>query len=198
MVTALCLTRDRRNWLPQAIRNWQLQTYPDRELLIVADGADVSDLVPLDQRIRLIGPSGAATIGAKRNFGCAAAHGQIICHWDDDDWNAPERIADQVARLLTSGKAVTGYHTMRFTTGAQWWRFKGTPNYALGTSLCYLRTWWMGHRFQELQVGEDNSFVFEAATAQQLATADAGELMHATIHAGNTSPREIKAGWERL
>ena len=199
MVTALCLTKDRREWLPQAIRCWQLQSYADRELLIVADGADVSDLVPRDERIRLIGPSGARTIGEKRNFGCAAARGQIICHWDDDDWSGPARMADQVARLMSSGRAVTGYRRIRFTTGEASWLYKGAENYVVGLSLCYLRAWWAEHPFPHLQVGEDNAFVFASAAAHQLAPADAGDLMYGTIHAGNTSPRQIeKHSWERL
>ena len=40
------------------------------ELLILADGADVRDLVPDDDRIRLIHLEGHPGIGDKRNFGC--------------------------------------------------------------------------------------------------------------------------------
>jgi glycosyltransferase involved in cell wall biosynthesis len=55
-------------------------------MLILADGEDVKDLVPSDERIRLIHLAESRSIGEKRNFGCERSSGEIICHWDDDDW----------------------------------------------------------------------------------------------------------------
>ncbi len=78
---------------------------------------------------------------------------------------------------------------MRFTDGIKWWKYCGSSNYALGTSLVYRRSWWAQHPFPKLQVGEDNSFVH--AAARVLTTADAGEMQWATNHQGNTSPRNI-------
>lgn len=197
-MTCLCLTRNRRVWLPQAIQCFREQTYQRRELLILADGEDVRDLVPDDNRVRLLHLDRRCDVGAKRNFGCERAAGEVIAHWDDDDFSAPDRLGDQVRRLVGTGKAVTGYHSMRFTDGAHWWRYEGVPSYSLGTSLCYWRRWWEAHRFPALQVGEDNEFGAVAWRAGQMATADAGELMHATIHPGNTSPRTFGANWKLI
>jgi glycosyltransferase involved in cell wall biosynthesis len=191
------LTRNRRQWLPQAIQCFQAQTYPLRELLILADGADVRDLVPSDGRIRLVVLSGAAEIGMKRNVGCELAAGDVIAHWDDDDCSAPGRLSDQIGRMEETGVAVTGYHSMRFTDGVRWWLYEGSPNYALGTSLCYRREWWAAHKFKSVQVGEDNQFVAEANHARQLSSVDARDLMYATIHNANTSPRNM-AGFRQL
>ena len=95
--------------------------------MILADGQDVRHLVPEhDPRVRLIHLAGWPEIGAKRNYGCERAAGDVIAHWDDDDYSAPERLADQVQRLLESGKAVTGFHSMRFTDGVRWWKYEGT------------------------------------------------------------------------
>ena len=189
--TCLCLTRNRPQWLPKAIRSFQQQTFPRSELVILADGQDVRHLVPeRDPRIRLIHLDGRPEIGAKRNYGCERATGEIIAHWDDDDYSAPERLANQVERLLETGKAVTGFHSMRFTDGVRWWNYEGTRNYALGTSLCYRRDWWSTHRFPVVQVGEDNQFVAAAYAA--------GELMYATNHAGNTSPRKLGDNWRPI
>src|SRR4029077_3693751 len=138
------------------------------------------------------------TIGDKRNFGCERAAGEIVCHWDDDDYSAPGRLADQLNRQLDSGKNVTGYHSMRFTDGDRWWQYHGERNYVLGTSLCYRKEWWGMNPFKSVQVGEDNVFTTQAWAAGQLETADAGELMYATIHAGNTSPRTLGNNWTRL
>ena len=198
-MTCLCLTKDRRQWLPQAIECFRRQTYSNAELLILADGADVRDLVPDDTRIRLIHLEGPVVIGDKRNFGCERAAGDVIAHFDDDDYSAPGRLAEQIQQLRESGKAVTGFHSMRFVAAdGQWWQYDGTAGYALGTSLCYRRGWWRNHPFPGLQIGEDNAMVAMAHAAGELVTADAGELMHATIHPGNTSPRKLGSAWKAV
>lgn len=135
---------------------------------------------------------GSPKIGAARNAGCEAARGEIVAHFDDDDFSAPERLAEQLARLRGSGRAVTGYHSMRFTDGARWWQYHGAACYALGTSLCYRRDWWQRNRFEPVQVGEDNGFVMRANAARELVSVDAGAMMWATIHSGNTSPRQLQ------
>lgn len=195
----MCLTRNRRQWLPKAITCYQKQTYPNRELLILADGESVRDLIPIDDSIRLLELSGSAEIGDKRNLGCERARGPIICHWDDDDYSAPGRIDDHVGRLLESNLSVTGYNSMRFTDGVRWWLYTGAPHYALGTSLCYRREWWRSHPFPSLHVGEDSGFTGAANAAGQLVSVDAGELMWASIHGGNTSPRQLTgSAWKLL
>ena len=185
-MTCLVLTRNRRQWLPKALACIEAQTYRNRETLIVASGESVADLA---SGSRLIHLGGKPTIGAARNAGCAMARGSVIAHFDDDDYSAPGRLADQVERIR-AGAAVTGYHSMRFTDGERWWKYTSTQTaYALGTSLCYRRDWWEQHRYPDVQVGEDNAFV--AAARPVLVSVDAGEMMHATIHPGNTSPRLI-------
>ena len=139
-------------------------------------------------------------IGAKRNLGCELASGSIIAHIDDDDYSAPGRLADQVYRLLDSGKSVTGYSSMRFTDGRQWWEYSSTlPGYALGTSLVFCRDWWQSHPFPARQIEEDTDFVMRARAERAIVTADAGAMMYATIHDGNTSPRQLEgSNWRRL
>ena len=176
--------------------------------------ADSCELRSLDLLPATRGPSGAVrstasktvrstlihlaesrNIGEKRNFGCSRAAGEVICHWDDDDWSAPERLARQIEMLAESGKAVAGFRSMRFTDGESWWKYEGPRDYALGTSLCYRREWQQAHPFPPVHVGEDNEFTTAAWNAGQLVSEDAGELMYATIHPGNTSPRSIGSNW---
>ena len=160
-------------------------------MLILADGEDVQDLVPDDDRIRLIIIEEGRTVGEKRNFGAGLSRGEVIIHWDDDDYSAPGRLADQLDRLVQSGKAVTGYSSMYFTDGARWWIYEGIGNFAVGTSLCYRKDWWQDHPFPEKQVGEDTDFVSAAKRYDQLVSAPAGDLMVASVHASNTSPRQL-------
>jgi glycosyltransferase involved in cell wall biosynthesis len=78
---------------------------------VIADGENCEDLVRGEPSARYIHFGIKHSIGAKRNLGCEAARGEIIAHWDDDDYSAPGRLEDQVRRILTSGKAVTGYNS---------------------------------------------------------------------------------------
>lgn len=161
-------------------------------MLIIADGADVRDLVPEDPTIRLMHVDRAMNVGEKRNYGCEHAAGEIIAVWDDDDYSAPGRLADQVSRLVDSGKAVTKYNAMKFTDGERWWKFNGVEEMVLGTSLCFRRSYWAKNPFEHRQIGEDHEFGKVARSAGQLEMAgDAGDLMYATIHPGNTSPRTL-------
>jgi glycosyltransferase involved in cell wall biosynthesis len=198
-VTALCMTHNRRLWLPLAIECFQRQTYPAR-MLILADGEDVTDIVPAEERIQLyVMPQRAATTGEKCNVASRLAESEVICMWDDDDWSEPGRIADQVSRLEQTGRAVTGYHSMKFTDGHNWWLFNGPVNSVAGTSLCYRREWWAGHPFRPLNVGYDHYFLYAAREAGQLVTVDDKGLMHASIHPRNSAARFLdEPCWQRI
>jgi glycosyltransferase involved in cell wall biosynthesis len=178
---------------------WQGQTYQNRELLIVSDGQDVRDLVPDDDRIRLIHIEEGYTIGQKRNFGCEQACGEVIAHWDDDDWYAPDRLTQQIQRMQETGKAVTGYSSIIFEGDTGRWKYLGHGAYAVGTSLVYRKEFWERHKFPAKMIGEDGDFVREASQARELAACDGGEMIIASIHPGNTSKRQLTGSqWEKL
>jgi glycosyltransferase involved in cell wall biosynthesis len=109
LVTCIMPTYNRRRYVPQAIRYFQRQDFSDSELLILDDGEDrVADLVPADARIRYVPLGRRMILGAKRNHACEMARGQIIVHWDDDDWIAPWRLSYQVEVLQTAGADLCG------------------------------------------------------------------------------------------
>lgn len=203
LVTAMCLTRDRREWLPKAIEYFQAQTYPRLEMLILNDGVDVADLIPNDDRIRLH-TCEKMTIGLKRNRACQLARGEVICHFDDDDYFAPTRIEDQIQRMQEADKAVTGYCTVifegLFEKEQGRYKYVGIPNVtAVGTSLVYKKSWWAEHQFPDKHVGEDGDFAMAAAQQKQLISCDAGELIIASSHPGNTSRRHVQGQqWVKL
>jgi len=165
---------------------------------VVSSGESIVDLLVENERNLHL--PGNLSIGATRNAGCEAARGEIIAHFDDDDWSDPGRLQDQIGRLLASPCCeVTGYREMRFTDGRAWWLYHGPPKYALGTSLVYRREWWLGHKFPEVMVGEDAGFSAQSASRGGLVSVEAGEMMWATIHPGNTSPRQMTgSSWRKL
>lgn len=203
LVSAVCVTADRREFFRAAVDCFLAQDYPHKELVVVDDGQDrVADLCQGISNCRYIALEGKKRkIGVKRNLGAEAATGEIVCHWDDDDWFAPSRIRDQVERMLASDKAVTGYHSMLFWDGEQAFRYKGIFDYSLGSALCYRKDFWQRHAFiaEDHRRWEDNVFVQDARNEQQIVCVDAGPLMVARIHAGNTcpkKPRENPRQWE--
>lgn len=199
LVSCILPTKNRAAFIPQAIRSFQSQTYAHTELLIVDNGEDETEkLVPSDSRIRYAHAGGIAlNTGDMRNLCAKYAKGQFICHFDSDDWSAPTRVADQIARLGEHG-VVTGYHTMLFydvRDGKVYeWHLNRSPIvYVLGTSLCYTREWWRHHPFPSLMVGEDVKFF---QTALRLAhrlvpTAPARGLMVARVHGHQTSQKTL-------
>jgi glycosyltransferase involved in cell wall biosynthesis len=90
-------TADRRTFVAHAIGMFLAQDYDDEELLIVDDGKDpVEDIIPHVPSVRYFRLNKKRSLGAKRNFACEAAKGDLILHWDDDDWYASWLIWYQV------------------------------------------------------------------------------------------------------
>lgn len=194
--------RGRPQLAQRALECWLAQTWPERELVILDDrDAPAFAKAPADEGVQYHSLTARYTIGAKRNLACSRAQGEIIAHWDSDDWYAPERLRDQVERLVSSGHAVTGYNICQFEqlqTGERW-LYKGAANYALGASLIYRRDFWRRHPFSEVQVGEDNEFVGRAWAERMLVTADGTLMLIASVHPDNTSYRQIRGPmWEKV
>ena len=207
LVTCLCLTMaGRKDFLRRAVDCFLKQTYPFRELLIMADSLDDAEcvlgpdgMVPAGMPIEVYETAQKQTIGAERNMGCESAQGDLIAIWDDDDYSAPGRLVSQVEELRITSKAVTGYRAMKFTDGSAWWQFSYPRGLVLGTSLLFTRDWWLKHRFSEVQVGEEGVFCEQAAAANQLVEVPDLGMMFATIHEGNTSKRKTGGpGWVSL
>jgi glycosyltransferase involved in cell wall biosynthesis len=191
-------TRDRRPFIPRAVRQFLDQDYPDRELVVVDDGRDpIADLLPLDPRIRYIRLDKVLALGAKRNLAAEKASGEILAHWDDDDWMAPWRLRYQVQDLLEAGADVCGVASLFFHDPAAdraWeYRYSGPKPWVAGGTLCYTRLFWNDHRFAEIGEGEDNDFLWRHGP-RLLQQADHAFYV-ATVHSGNTS-RKITTGPE--
>ncbi|HTN53247.1 MAG TPA: class I SAM-dependent methyltransferase [Anaeromyxobacter sp.] len=196
-VTCIMPTADRRPFVPLAVRRFLAQDWPRRELLIVDDGADpVRDLVPDDPRIRYLRLSGRRTVGAKRNLACKEAQGEIIVHWDDDDWAADRRVTAQVSALLGSpGASLCGLDRVLYLdpAGARAWLYVypgGSRPWVSGNSLCYTRDFWRRHPFADVNVGEDSRFVWSDARVPPLVLSDHTVLV-ALVHRSNVDPKRV-------
>jgi cephalosporin hydroxylase len=199
LVTAIMPTADRRRFVPHAIRHFQKQDYPNRELIIVDDGADpVGDLVPDDPRIRYLRLPDRRKVGWKRNYACREARGDVIVHWDDDDWMASHRIRYQVERLLAERAALAGLSSILYHQPAsgQAWQFVYTGQsrrWFGGNTFCYRKAFWAKNPFPEIDVGEDARFVWNDRGSPMVALED-DSFFVGIIHGSNVSPKRVGHG----
>jgi glycosyltransferase involved in cell wall biosynthesis len=173
LISCIMPTANRANFVRLALRCFDQQDYPRRELIIVDDGQeDLSELVgkvPEAQYLRLSSPQ---SIGAKRNLACQKARGDIIAHWDDDDWYAPERLSRQIEPLLKNEADMSGLegtYVLELSAGKFWnvspelhqRMFVG--NVHGGTLLFRKSIFDQGLRYPSVNLAEDAAFI-RAAT----------------------------------
>ena len=117
-VSIIVPTRNRRDWLRDALRSVREQTWPHVEIVVVDEASTDPTIAMLEAEFpqaRVVrhrkprGPSGA------RNAGFDAASGSWILYLDDDDLLHPRHVEDLVvaARSVAPGLVVSG----------QWRRF---------------------------------------------------------------------------
>jgi hypothetical protein len=189
LISCVMPTWNRRDFIKASIDCWLKQTYENKELIIVDDGDDkVRDLIPRKKGIRYFKRDKKEITGTKRNSCNELSKGDIICHFDDDDWSAPDRLEHQLGLLRSTGKPITGYGTLYFwnVTEQKAMRYIAPiAGYVCGTTLMYLKSYWKDHPFLPKQEASDNSFVYPAL--KLIANShDAGHMV-ARIHNHHTS-----------
>ena len=199
LVSCLMVTRDRAPQAFLAVGCFLRQTYPQRELVIVDDGAD-DDLARMvaglaDERIRMVRrPDRGETLGELRNIAVGLARGQLVCQWDDDDLSDPDRLWWQVCVLTDSAVSacILERWTMLWASG---------PRVAVGR-----RRLWEGSmvaRMADLPAypperrGEDSAVAQALVDAGTIALLDLPALYVYVIHGRNTfDGAHFDAHWE--
>ena len=104
LVSCLMPTRGNPRLVARAIRGFQLQTWPERELVIVTSqrSSELDALIAEDQRIRLYDTPAGLSLGDQRNLTVARALGTFVATWDDDDCHAPARLSTSMHTLLNT------------------------------------------------------------------------------------------------
>jgi hypothetical protein len=196
LISCIMPTSNRRHLVAQAIAYFLRQDYERKELIIVDDGTDcIADLVPNDSRLRLIRLERHTPLGAKRNVACHASRGELIAHWDDDDWMAPDRLSRQVAELTASDALVTGARNLLYyrVQAGEAWLYRApsdTRPWPVGCTLVYRRSVWEAQPFDEVAIGEDSSFVARLPAERVQTSADSSFYV-GLLHAGNAAPKNL-------
>ena len=203
LISCIMPTRNRRNFVGQAISYFLRQDYPFKELVILDDGEDtIGDLVPHDERVRYFRLNPTLSLGAKRNLGCELSRGEFIALWDDDDWSSPQRLRVQLSELRAADALACGVSDLLHYCPAtgQAWLYRPLPqqrSWVAGCTLLYRKAFWQSHPFPEVNVGEDSAFVSQCPPVRMLPISDPA-LYVSIIHPGNTSARNVKdPRWQR-
>ena len=201
LVSCVMPTFNRRPFVPIAIARFLAQDYPARELIVVDDGNDpVADLIPDDDRIRYIRLDRRLTIGAKRNLACEAAKGELIAHWDDDDWVADWRLRYEVDSLIEERADIVGLQTLLYldpVANRAWqYRYVATDrNWVHDPTFLYRREIWRTQRFPNSNYGLDTGFL-RSGGRKRLSILSDHRFYVGLVHQSNTSPKSmVGANW---
>ena len=129
LISVLCLTKDRPEWLPRSVELFLEQDYSRKEIIILDQSAPAKrTILPADPRIRHFFFDREARVHDRNSRGILEAQGEILCYWDDDDYFHPERLSLQ-AQPIAEGKAsMTGIPLAAGLTvtlpGPRWWQIQ--------------------------------------------------------------------------
>jgi len=168
LVSCIMPTANREKYVPFAINYFLQQDYEHKELIIIDDGSKpVKELIPDDKRIKYYYTDPFSSIGYKRNFACSKASGEIIVHWDDDDWHADDWISAEVHFLTTTGADICGIQHVKYyspildqmKTVIRRYAGPDPLNWVHGATMAYWKSFWETHHFKDLHKGEDDDLI---------------------------------------
>lgn len=216
VVSCVMPTRGRPQFALRAVEYFLRQDYAEAELVVVEDGTpQLATLLPANPRVRLVRPPdgpGRRSIGALRNLGCAAARGQFIVLFDDDDWHGPRRVSTQLGPLLAGTAEITGLEGLDWFEPVGWQCWRPSPGLesrllrrgVYGGTIAFARRWWEHHRFPDRSLAEDADFLDACVRAGARLTRVPGREHYVYVrHAGNTWSLQAgqavdRDGWSRV
>jgi len=113
VISCICVTRKKPALLERAVRCFLIQSYQQKELVIVYEDDDqvtIDHIGNMELAARkevvlvCVRSYPKVSLGELRNTGIKAARGEFICQWDDDDWYHIDRLVDQYNALTSSGR----------------------------------------------------------------------------------------------
>lgn len=125
LVSLICPTWNRPQFLLQAVRLFQAQTYQECELIVVddSDKGSAPDLSHF-RRVKHLKIQDKLSLGEKHNIGHSLAQGEIFGFWDDDDWFGPRRLVMQLDPLVRKTAEIVGFRrgvVLQIGDPVTWW-----------------------------------------------------------------------------
>ncbi|PWG80212.1 glycosyltransferase family 2 protein [Pararcticibacter amylolyticus] len=202
-VSCIMPTANRPLHVPFAVNYFLNQDFRDTELIIIDDGTEsVAHLIPDHRRIKYFyrGPQ-RSSIGQKRNYACSMAIGELIVHWDDDDYYAQNWITKEIEAIETSGADICGLNDVLFFSPIRnkFWRVHNpstTEPWIAGATMIYKRSFWIKYPFKDLQIGEDYDFAWNSGGS--VFAHDYTDGFIAILHNKNTTLKPFESPGDKL
>ena len=200
-VSILCITKDRRAFMPLLKYCYMIQSYPEDklEIVIVDDGDDpIEDTLFGVPNVKYVQCEPGMTISQKRNLGVESAMYDIIAVMDDDDVYPNNSILQRVAMLTMKPEkqcafctTIPCYDVTKFSS------FMNVPPMQLElservseASLIFTKTFWNENKFDDMvHIGEGNAFI--RGREHMCRVLSPQEIIVSLIHPKNTSSRKL-------
>lgn len=105
LISCLCVTENRPDFMPWLLWNFQRQKYPHKELVII-DASESPYKPGKAKNVRTLHAPGL-NVAARRNLALQEAGGELMAWFDDDDWYHPERLI-HLSQLISDETQVAG------------------------------------------------------------------------------------------
>ena len=187
LVSCVLVTKDRPAFCRQALRCFSAQDYPDKEIIVVDDGAaSIEALCAGVPNLTYIRLTAAAPTGTKLNLGIEAARGDILQKLDDDDFYAPGFLSAAVARLIRARRrdALVVWCCFLVLIARERRLYFSGHGWNTGGTLCFHRDLWKRHPFRGLHASSDSWFIRD--TEPFIARVCAAEQYLVVRHGANT------------
>lgn len=162
IVSCVMATKNRPEFLRQAIHYYQSQTLAESELIVLDDSDTANCPVTItDNRVRYFRVSERTTVGAKLNMGIERAASDLIQKIDDDDYYRPDFLATMVAALRAHRGSAGAAGVESFLVWIQQTNElrQAPPRWFAGGTLCFHKKWWNTHPFPCWDEAEDAGFL---------------------------------------
>lgn len=168
-VSIVCVTRDRREFMPILKYSYMIQSYPEDklELIIVDDGDDSIEDTLLGVPNVVYVRCEKMSIGAKRNLGVSKAMYDVVAFMDDDDVYPNNSVLERVAMMLKApSKECSFSTTIPCYDISKYSSFMNSPPLKLPMServseatLTFTKGFWEENKFADVQIAEGNTFI---------------------------------------
>lgn len=200
-VSVLCITKDRRPFMPLLKYCYMIQSYPEDklEIVIVDDGDDsIEDTLFGVPNVKYVRCEPGLTISQKRNLGVENAMYDIIAVMDDDDVYPNNSVLQRVAMLTMKPEkqcafctTIPCYDITKFSS------FMNVPPMQLElservseASLIFTKSFWEQNKFDDMvHIGEGNAFI--RGREHMCRVLSPQEIIVSLIHPKNTSSRKL-------
>jgi hypothetical protein len=200
-VSILCITRDRRVFMPLLKYCYMVQSYPEDklELVIVDDGIDsIEDTLIGVPNVKYVRCEPGLTISQKRNLAVQNAMYDILVTMDDDDVYPNNSVLQRVAMMMMEPKKECGFcTTIPCYEIVKYASFMNVPPTHLSMSdrvseatLVFTKAFWNERSFDDsVHIGEGNAFI--RGREHMCREISPQEVIVSLIHPKNTSSRKL-------